>query len=178
MNLRSQGRIIRFDPKTEKVTGVWERGEMVLFEHVDSRNGLGLATEGRVDLATGKMVARYKYKSSTDGYGSAVDSKGIGYRGGRRDHDIKVLNPETGNVARYPTPTPNSAPRRISLDEEDNKLWFGEWSAGKIGTFDIKTGKMWNTLLQHLLQPSTRLAWIRRTTWGGHLTGTMTGWYG
>ena len=138
VSLRSQGRLIRFDPKTEKVTGVWER---VSFDEVDSRNGIGLGTNMRVDLTTGKVLARYKYKASTDGYGSAVDSKGMGYRGGITDSDIKVLNPETGEVTNYRTPTPDSGPRRITLDGDDT-LWFGEWFAGKIGTLDIKTGKI------------------------------------
>jgi len=135
VSLRSQGQLVRFDPKSEKVTAVWDG---ISFDRVDSKNGVGMGLGMRVDLSTGKVLARYKYKSKTSGYGSDVDSKGMGFRGGMNDHNIRVLNPETGEVMNYPTPTPNSGPRRITLDGDDI-LWFGEWYGGKIGRFDVKT---------------------------------------
>ena len=129
--------LTRFDPKTEKVIGRWEK---VNFDRFDSKRGVALGTQMQMDLATGKVL-RYKYKASTDGYGTAVDSRGFGYRGGIADSDVKVLNPETGEVTNYRTQTPDSGPRRITLDG-DNYLWFGEWFGGKIGVLDIKSGKM------------------------------------
>jgi len=137
VNQRIAGQLFRFDPKTEKVIGVWER---VNFNRFDSKRGVALGTNMQMDVATGR-VTRYKYQDSTEGYGSDVDSRGYGYRGGIRDSDIKVLNPETGDVKRYPTPTPDSGPRRITLDG-DETLWFGEWLGGNVGKFDIKTGKI------------------------------------
>ena len=93
-----------------------------------------------LDLKTGQ-VHRYKFTSSTAGYGTAVDSTGIGFRGGIADSDIKVLDPETGKVTNYRTPTSDSCPRRISLDGDDY-LWFGEWFGEKIGKLNIKEGKI------------------------------------
>ena len=137
INQRIAGQLFRFDPKTEKVIGVWER---VNFDRFDSERGIAFGTNMQMDVKTGR-VTRYRYKDSTEGYGSDVDSRGYGYRGGIRDSDIKVLNPETGDVKRYPTPTPDSGPRRITLDG-DETLWFGEWLGGKVGKLDIQAGKI------------------------------------
>jgi streptogramin lyase len=41
-------------------------------------------------------------------------------------------------VTTWPTPTPNSAPRRGALDAA-GRFWFGEFRAGKIGMFDPAT---------------------------------------
>jgi virginiamycin B lyase len=137
VNQRIAGQLFRFDPKTEKVIGTWER---VSFNRFDSKAGVAYGTNMQMDVATGR-ITRYRYKDSTAGYGSDVDSRGFGYRGGIKDSDIKVLNPETGDVTRYPTPTPDSGPRRITLDG-DEFLWFGEWLGGNVGKLDIKAGKI------------------------------------
>ena len=52
-----------------------------------------------------------------------------------------MLNPETGDVTNFPTPTPDAAPRRLSLGA-DNNIWFGEWYGGKIGELDLQTKKI------------------------------------
>jgi streptogramin lyase len=137
VNQRIAGQLFRFDPKTEKVIGTWER---VSFNRFDSKAGVAYGTNMRMDVASGR-VTRYRYKDSTAGYGSDVDSRGFGYRGGIKDSDIKVLNPETGDVTRYPTPTPDSGPRRITLDGDEH-LWFGEWLGGNVGKLDIRAGKI------------------------------------
>ena len=134
---RIAGQMVRFDPKSEKVIGIWQG---VNFDRFDSKKGVAYGTNIQMDVNTGKVL-RYKYKASTDGYGTAVDSRGYAYRGGIADSDIKVLNPETGEVINYRTPTPDSGPRRITLDGDDY-LWFGEWFGEKIGMLDIKAGKL------------------------------------
>ena len=134
---RIAGRTVRFDAKREKVAAIYPG---ISVDRVDAKRNVALGTNMQLDINTGKIL-RYKYNDSTDGYGSAVDSRGFGYRGGIRDSDVKVLNPETGEVKRYLTPTPDSGPRRISL-EGDAILWFGEWLGGKIGKLEIKTGKI------------------------------------
>ena len=146
VSLRTQGQMVKFDPITEKIVVVWERSQMrtgladMPFYRID-RNGIGLGGAGRVQLSTGRVLTRTEYKGNTTGYAGDVDSKGVGYRGGISDHDIKVLNPETGEVKSYPTPTPFSGPRRSEMDG-DETLWFGEWWGGKIGTFDTQTTKI------------------------------------
>jgi len=137
INQRIAGQLFRFDPKTEKVIGTWEG---VRVDRFDSKSGIAYGTNMRMDVNSGR-VTRYRYKDSTEGYGTEVDSRGFGYRGGIRDSDIKVLNPETGEVTRYPTPTPDSGPRRITLDG-DEALWFGEWLGGNVGKLDLNAGKI------------------------------------
>jgi virginiamycin B lyase len=41
-------------------------------------------------------------------------------------------------VTLYPTPTPDSAPRRGSVDPA-GRFWFGEWVASQLGMFDPQT---------------------------------------
>ena len=139
MNQRNQDRFIRFDPRTEKVIGLWNH---VRFIRVDMQRGVALGTDMQMDLKTGQVL-RYKYKSSTSGYesGHAMNSQGMIYKGGIEDGVVRLLNPETGAVINYPTPTPDAGPRRTSLDWEEN-LWFGEWYGGKIGRLNTKTGKI------------------------------------
>jgi len=137
INQRIAGQLFRFDPKTEQVIGTWTG---VRLDRFDSKSGVAYGTNMQMDVNTGR-VTRYRFKDSTAGYGTEVDSRGFGYRGGIKDSDIKVLNPETGNVTRYPTPTPDSGPRRITLDGDEH-LWFGEWLGGNVGKLDIKAGKI------------------------------------
>jgi streptogramin lyase len=50
--------------------------------------------------------------------------------------DAKTLVPTY-----YPTPTPNSGPRRGHFDNQD-RLWFAENRGQNIAMFDAKTGKI------------------------------------
>ena len=52
--------------------------------------------------------------------------------------DVGRVNPKSGGITIWPTPTPNSSPRRGSLDK-NGRFWFGENQADKIGMFDPKT---------------------------------------
>jgi virginiamycin B lyase len=77
-------------------------------------------------------------------YGIGVDSAGNGYFADIAGGTIGRLDAKTGEVILYPTPTPDSGPRRTFMDSED-KYWFGENYASKIGMFDtkIRTFKEW-----------------------------------
>jgi streptogramin lyase len=50
------------------------------------------------------------------------------------------IDAKTRAVTAYPTPTERSQPRRGRMDSQD-RLWFAEWRADKVGMFDTKTGK-------------------------------------
>jgi virginiamycin B lyase len=52
--------------------------------------------------------------------------------------DIGRIDAKTGAIKTWPTPTPNSAPRRGALDET-GRFWFGEFRGDKIGMFDPAT---------------------------------------
>jgi len=54
---------------------------------------------------------------------------------------LGTLDPQTGEFAFYPTPTPNSGPRRGNMDNEDN-FWFGEFGKHRVGKFNSKTGEI------------------------------------
>src|SRR5712692_7254200 len=73
-------------------------------------------------------------------YGQESDSKGNLYIADIGAGNIERIDAETGKETFFPTPTPNSGPRRMDMDRED-RLWFGEYYAGKIGLFDTKTTK-------------------------------------
>lgn len=130
-------KMVRFDIQTEKVVATYEDAGA---DAIDADGKTLLAPETRLDLTTGK-VTHIKYNGNTGGYGTAMDSKGMGYRGGISDSAIKQLNPNTGEVTFYQTPTPNSGPRRGCVDQDDDP-WFGEWWGGKIAKLDVKTGKV------------------------------------
>src|SRR5205809_3235577 len=51
---------------------------------------------------------------------------------------IIKIDANTLNVTPFPTPTPNSAPRRGHMDPQD-RLWFAEYRGNMIGMFDTKT---------------------------------------
>lgn len=137
---RLERRYLRFDPRKEEVTGVYDDAKFV---RVDTNRGVVLGLEAQLNLATGE-IRRYHFNGLIDGYGNGygIDSNGVGYKGGwTSDSVIRVLNPQTGEVTNYPTPTPEAAPRRVSLGSDGN-IWFGEWRGGKIGKLDLKTKKI------------------------------------
>jgi virginiamycin B lyase len=51
---------------------------------------------------------------------------------------IGRIDAKTGEIKFWPTPTPNSNPRRGRFDDEGN-LWFAEYGADKIGMLNINT---------------------------------------
>jgi virginiamycin B lyase len=71
-------------------------------------------------------------------YGIGVDSKGNGYFADIAGGTIGEIDAETGKATLYPTPTPDSGPRRTYMDNQD-RYWFGENYSSKVGMFDTKT---------------------------------------
>jgi len=55
-----------------------------------------------------------------------------------RPGKIGFLDPQTGEMEIFATPTPNSGVRRLRFDPK-GRLWFGEWGTDKIGMFDPAT---------------------------------------
>ncbi len=74
-------------------------------------------------------------------YGIAVDSQGNGYFADIAGGNIGRVDAKTGEIAIYPTPTRDSGPRRVFTDSQD-RLWFGENYASKLGMFDTRTKQM------------------------------------
>jgi virginiamycin B lyase len=71
-------------------------------------------------------------------YGMGVDSKSNAYFCDIMGGNIGRVNANTGKVTLFKTPTLNSGPRRGTVDSED-RFWFGEYYANKLGMFDTKT---------------------------------------
>lgn len=73
-------------------------------------------------------------------YGVSVSSRGLCYWSDLANRNIAEIDPATEKITLYPTPTPNSGPRRENITPDD-QIWFGEnnLSAQKIAVFDTKT---------------------------------------
>ncbi len=104
----------------------------------------------RLDLKTGKYQRIDPFKFLPQGrehapYGMAADGRNNLYFMDFGDQNIGRVDAETGAVTIFPTPTPNSRPRRTMLDEQ-GRLWFAEFAANKLAMFDTKaeTFKEWD----------------------------------
>jgi virginiamycin B lyase len=104
----------------------------------------------RLDLKTGTYQRIDPFKFLPQGrehapYGMAADGKNNLYFMDFGDHNIGRVDAATGAVTIFPTPTPNSRPRRTMLDDQ-GRLWFAEFAANKLAMFDTKaeTFKEWD----------------------------------
>jgi virginiamycin B lyase len=73
-------------------------------------------------------------------YGIGTDPAGNGILADRAGSNIGVIDAQTGKVELYPTPSPNSGPRRLHVDSQ-GRAWFAENYAFKFGLFDTTTKK-------------------------------------
>jgi streptogramin lyase len=71
-------------------------------------------------------------------YGMNADSQGNIYGADIGVGNITKIDAKTGKTTMYPTPTPNSGPRRMHVDSSD-RVWIGEWWANKLAMFDPET---------------------------------------
>jgi virginiamycin B lyase len=93
----------------------------------------------RLTIATGKYEVFQPFPiPSPNLYDITTDAENNVYFTVFGRGDIGRIDAKTGAITTWPTPTPNSAPRRGALDEH-GKLWFGEFRADKIGMFDTAT---------------------------------------
>jgi len=159
MGTMYQGSLAKFDRKT-KTFQTWgspdfkNRDEariamvMPINSDVDGQVWIGGDNEYQVDVKTGewktvdygvgvKDAALVKQLSS---YGVSSDSKNNFYGMNLNGTYIIKVDAKSKKVTPYPTPTPNAGPRRGHMDAQD-RLWFAEFRANKIGMFDTKTEK-------------------------------------
>jgi len=152
-----QATIVKFDPKAEKFQ-YWTlppegnipaaQVNMVSPQHSDvdgkvwTQNN-GFAGVHRLDIATGKIETWEPFKGAPKGqphniYDVVPDSHNNAFFTDFRQGQIGRIDAKTGEVSLFQTPTPRSAPRRGNMDAQD-RLWFGEYRADRIGMFDTKT---------------------------------------
>ena len=154
-----QGSLARFDRKT-KTFQTWgsptymDRDEariamvMPTYHDVDGQVWIGGDNEYQVDLKTGEWkTIDYSVGLPKDSpvirqlssYGVASDSKNNFYGMNLNGTYIIKVDAKTKQVTPYPTPTPNSGPRRGHMDAQD-RLWFAEFRGNRIGMFDTNAG--------------------------------------
>jgi streptogramin lyase len=109
----------------------------------------------RLDLATGtyeriEPFALMPDRSSHSPYGLAADAGNNLFFMDFGGQSIGRIDAKTREVTLYPTPTPNSRPRRTMLDGQGH-LWFAEFAANKVAMFDIKreTFREWDVPTPH-----------------------------
>ena len=103
----------------------------------------GFAGIHRLDIATGKFETFEPFKGVPGPhniYDVIPDSKNNVYFTDFRQRHIGRIDAKTGEIKLFEIPTPNSAPRRGTMDALD-RLWFGEYRGDRIGMFDTKTGQ-------------------------------------
>ena len=155
--LMYQGGVAKFDRKTEKFK-IWAippdmnhdatQQSMVMpgRSDVDGKvwmNDAGRRFVYRLDLASGTFETFDPFRDVPKGrphsvYGMKADSGNNLYFMDFGDQNIGRVDAKTGKATLYPTPTPNSRPRRGMMDSQE-RLWFGEYGANRIGMFDTRT---------------------------------------
>jgi len=140
----NHARMARFDPATEKLDimeGVG--GQFVAL----GGDGSVWAGNTKIDPETMKVVDRYSYQGAkvlppgqNGGYHTLVDSKGnpwvATYRGPGGFIGIDARTKEVRFVS-----APGLKARRGRIDHKDDRFYFGEYLADKVGVFEIPSGK-------------------------------------
>ena len=147
VGLLLQRSVAKFDVKTETFE-TWAIPEEKASER--SRAGMvAMGPDGKVWLKTSMDTYGAHLLDPSSGditsyplplsfYGTASNSKGDLYLASLSDGVIGELIAKTGEVEVYPTPTPRSGSRRGHVDDQD-RFWFAEFFAHKIGMFDPTT---------------------------------------
>ena len=160
IGLMYQSAIAKFDKKTERFQ-IWstpkewdtDGGQLghlaVDGTAVDSKVWIKNSEVGniyRLDLSSNKFENLGNFKDPKTGkrigtYGIHSDQQNNAYLLDFSAGNIVKIDAKTKNATVYPTPTPNSRPRRGRVDRE-GRLWFGEYQGNAIGMFDPKTERM------------------------------------
>jgi streptogramin lyase len=154
--LMFQGGLAKFDTKTKEfrifpvpaemnTDATQQSMVMPRRSHVDGKvwtNEVSKQSILRLDLATGKFESFEPFATSKgrthSPYGFAADAENNLFFMDFGDENIGRVDAKTGEATIYPTPTPNSRPRRTMLDPQ-GRLWFAEFAANKVAMFDTRT---------------------------------------
>ncbi len=154
--LMFQGGLAKFDTKSKTFT-TWsvqpplandatqESMVMPLRDRVDGKVWTNLVDRQsilRLDLASSQFELIDPFKNAPKGrahspYGMTVDAQNNLYFMDFGDENIVRLDAASGAATIYPTPTPDSRPRRGMMDGE-GRIWFAEFAANRIAMFDTK----------------------------------------
>jgi streptogramin lyase len=148
-----QGAVAKFDKKTEKFQtwslppednkGYTQINQTdAMHSKVDGKvwvQDAGTYSLRRLDPASGQFEVFQPFpEPSPNIYDVISDSQNNAYFTVFGADQIGRIDAKTRNITLYKTPTPNSAPRRGSMDSR-GRLWFGEFRGNRIGMFDTET---------------------------------------
>jgi len=148
-----QGAVAKFDKKTEKFQtwslppednkGYTQINQTdAMHSKVDGKvwvQDAGTYSLRRLDPASGQFEVFQPFpEPSPNIYDVISDSQNNAYFTVFGADQIGRIDAKTRNITLYKTPTPNSAPRRGSMDSRGH-LWFGEFRGNRIGMFDTET---------------------------------------
>jgi virginiamycin B lyase len=88
---------------------------------------------GRLDPDSGKVDV-FKAPRGVGPYGISTTPEGSVYFASLAGGYIARINLETGNTTMLQPPTQDQGARRVWSDSED-RVWFSEWNAGKLGLY-------------------------------------------
>ncbi|MEQ1896767.1 MAG: carboxypeptidase regulatory-like domain-containing protein [Vicinamibacterales bacterium] len=142
------GMIGMFDPATEKYEHI-DLGEARYSQFIAKAKDGHLVLGGlKIDPVTKKLVDKFDFaKAPNDpggthmGYEPAMDSKGNWYITDFGASYMIQIEAKTKKVNWIKTPTAFSEPRRGKMDDQD-RLWFAEYTADNIAMLDGKTLKI------------------------------------
>ncbi len=135
------GLTIRFDPSTEQMTYFPSGGGM--FGLDPDGNVWHVRDEGslyKVDTTTGE-VKEYTLPPVDGIYDHEVDSQARSIINVWGNGLLRLFDPRTEEYTDYPTPTPQSGPRRGDMDAQDRQ-WLGLYWAGRLAVFDPNQGQV------------------------------------
>jgi virginiamycin B lyase len=136
-----QGAAAKFDKKTEKFqTWSLPPEDNKGYTQINQVDAMHSKVDGKVwvqDAGT-YSLRRLDPVPSPNIYDVISDSQNNAYFTVFGSDQIGRIDAKTGKITLYKTPTPNSAPRRGSIDARGH-LWFGEYRGNRIGMFDTET---------------------------------------
>src|SRR5260221_233087 len=155
-----QSAIAKFDRKSEKFrmwstpkewdTDAGQLGHIAIEgTHSDNKVWIKNSDGGhiyRLDLVSNKMENLAAFKDPQTGkrirtYGIHSDAQNNAYLLDFAAGNIVRIDAKTRNAIVYPTPTPDSRPRRGRVDHE-GRLWFAEYQGNAIGMSDPGTERI------------------------------------
>jgi virginiamycin B lyase len=104
-------------------------------------NSVGSGSLERLDIGSGQMETIYPDKGRFGLYGIGTDTANNLYGNVIGGSAIQRIDAKTRQVMTYPTPTPNSGPRRGHVDSQ-SRWWFAESRVDNIALFDPKTERI------------------------------------
>jgi len=161
---KKTGQFSNFTNPIETAESKEGRGEVGFIVPMSSTGFVAIAPDGKVwnrdnytnhafrlDPATGKISSFDEFPPEVMSkdyrgphhrvYSIRADSQGNLYEADIEAGNIFKIDAATGKVTTFPTPTPNSGPRRMHWDSQ-GRLWFGECYAKNIAMLEPETGKI------------------------------------